>query len=267
MWHAGRQYTKEEVEVIRELEYDLFMFDPGFRSAWNNNFERYFEALFDEELWEKHQRERSIELDKGMGMKMMQDSEFAQFMKHEALIDSVLLGEIPLHNAPMDIREEVREIYRESEEAEKHLRLHEMLGVPLAFESNNDLWQKDPLFNQAFEWGDELGKAAVIIYEKDRNIEIFRILNNCSLVASKIIGAIDYEPFEGEDWQWRLDRNCYTLSLTSLQRCIESLEKLDNNFKPLMAGDFIGTAKKIRQALIDRLDKIEQSRFKSLKHS
>jgi hypothetical protein len=265
MWHAGKQYSEEEIKILRELEYDLFMFDPGFRSAWNNNFEQYFKALFDEQLWEKHRVERSRVLDQDMSLKMASDPEFSKFMQHQSLIDSVLFGDFPIDNAPIEVQQEVKEIYRESEEANRDMKLQDMLGIPFIPEPNNDPWQKDSLFNLAFEWGDTLGSQAATIYEKDKNLEIFRILNNCTLVGSKMISAIDYEPFPGEDWQWRLDRIGYTLSLTSVRRCLESLNKLNNVFEQFKVESFIETARQIQQELIDRLDKIEQSRLMNKK--
>jgi len=197
-----------------------------------------------------------------MSLQMMKDPEFAKFMQHQALIDQVLFGDLPIENAPFEVQQEVKEIYKESKEADENFKVREMLGVP--FEQELDPWQKDKLFNQAFEWGDRLGKITAKIYENNKDINIFRILNNCALVASKMIGALDYEPWEDEEWQWRLDRIGYTLSLTSLRRCLESLEKLRNNeiSNLLKPEQFITKGKTIQQELIDRLDKIEQEKFR-----
>ncbi len=100
-------------------------------------------------------------------------------------------------------------------------------------------------------------------------VKLFRVLSNCYLVSGKI--AFAYTP---ETWnlpprnsQWQGDKIGYTLALTSLRRCIESLTKLKKNLKIAKNLDiphFTETAKLIEKELIDNLDELEQKRLKSL---
>jgi hypothetical protein len=174
-----------------------------------------------------------------------------------------------IEHAPFELQQEIRQIMKESEDLDTDYRLNEMLGINTFPESVlQDPWERDPLFNMAFEWGEELGKKAIMLYEDIKNIELFRIANNCPLVASKLIGALSETDFGGVDFEWREDRIGYTLSLTSLNRSIDSLQKLETQHEvtnKLNTANFLKTAKVIRSQLIERLDSIVQEKLKKLK--
>jgi hypothetical protein len=265
MWHADHEHSEEEMEVLRELEYDLFMYNPGFRSMWNDDFEAYFKSLFNEQVWEEKLEERLEKIEGNMSHKMIQDPEFAEFMKRQALIDSVLFGDLAIEHAPIDIQEEVREIQQELEETDKDLEIRDMFGIK---EFPEEPWQKHPLFKKAKDWGRSLHAALSPLYDTHPNKDIFRILNNCDLVSVKLISVLDpNDDFTQEDYEWRTDRIGLKLSLTSLQRCLESLERLStlpelsqkiDTLNPIKIG------KEIQQELIDKLDTIEQEHYKKV---
>lgn len=271
MWHSDKQYTKEEIEIIRELEYDLFMYNPGFRSMWNNDFELYFKALFDERLWQEMEQKRHGKFHNNMEVRMINDPEFAEFMKEQSIIDSVLFGDMKIEHAPFGLQQEIRNIIKGSEDLNKDFELREKLGLPFNLTNEEDEEEKDnPLYKDAKDWGMQLMNISGPLYEQTKDINLFRILKNCTMVASKIVGAgsVDYESMgeDSFDFAWRVDRNDYNLSLTSLKRCMESLEKISSN-KNLAAkinyNKFLTQAKAIRTNLIDLLDSIEQERFKN----
>ncbi len=264
MWHSDHEHTPEEIEVLKELERDLFMADPGLRSMWNNNFEEYFQALFDSNKWNDKQDQRQHEISGNMGLKMMQDPEYAKFMKEQAIFDEVLSGEMKIHNAPIEMQERLRNMIKEQEEMETGL--NEGLDVWIEKqekEENNG----DPLLKTSKRWMMKITKDSGLLYEATGNIELFRIMHNATVVASKIVGATSFEknPEYSNSSDQEIVQTDYTLSLISVRRCIESLEKLRDNdtiASKIPATSYIKTAKEIRQELIDRLDGFEQLRYK-----
>lgn len=249
MWHAGHNYTKEEKEVLRELEYDLFMYNPGFRSMWHNNFEKYFEATFDEEKWEQREEEREKEIAEEVGRQMIEDPDYATMMHKRAVVEEALFGDLDPVHVPIEMRADVEELKREIEESDED------------FDDDDN----DPLYMLAKNWGMNLMLKAGKLLEQKDSIHLFRILTNCTIVPAKITGAGTYIPSEGEDFEWRIDRACYNLALSSMLRCLESMEKLQENktiAKKLDLEKYLHNGREIKQQLIDRLDTIEQERFK-----
>ncbi len=55
MWNADKNLSEEEREVMREYEYLYFMYNPGFRAMWRDNFKEYFNGTFDERYWEQRE--------------------------------------------------------------------------------------------------------------------------------------------------------------------------------------------------------------------
>ena len=123
MWHSDHTYNKEELAVLRELEYDLFMANPGFRSMWNNNFEEYFNALFNEQKWKAREQERHHDHENNwpntMSRQMIEDPEFARFMRDQAIMDEVLFGELDITHAPIEMQAELRQAMREQEQIQE----------------------------------------------------------------------------------------------------------------------------------------------------
>ncbi len=267
MWYSGQRFTPDEIQVLRELEYNLFMSDPGFRSMWADNFEEYFKALFDEKMWTEKEEERYEYISNNISQRMIEDREFSKKMRAEALADSVLEGEISLESVPVEVREEVRKIQEQSNNSLRDLQVSELLGVSSNFDSP---WEKDPLFNQAYEWAHSLGNLAGKLYEQNKNIDIFRILNNSGLVASKLLNTLVETNNETDlgDIEVQIKKVYGDLSILSLNRCIESLERLAGDssmIKELDVENFLLIAKKIRPQLIERLDNIQQNLFNVIK--
>jgi hypothetical protein len=251
MWYSDQTYTPEEIQVLKELEYDLFMFNPGFRSQWNNNFEAYFKALFNKEAWEESQTKSLNRWED----RMQQDPEMRAFLQRQHLIDEVLFGDLDIKNVPIDVRQEIEEIYRESKEADEQVELYERLGVNAFEEAENEA--EDTLYEKAQEWQAGMTKVFTNFHEATKHTDAFRILVNHALVAAKIYSVVDDFDETEIDYEWRPDRINYTLALTSLNRCIESMENL-RGFPQVetVIDAHLPLAREIRQELIDRLENI-----------
>jgi hypothetical protein len=262
MWHSDKTPSPEELQVLKELEYDLFMFNPGFRSMWNNNFEEYFKALFDEEKWEKKTEERDAHLGENVSLNITKDPEFAEFMQKQAIMGEVLSGNLKIEHVPFKLQAEMKQLLKENEATKEGWELKERLGLD-PFD-DEDPWKKDPLFNMAFEWSEKVSKKLFPFYEETKNIDAFRILNNCGLVASKIVGASTEVDNNEMDFEWRIDRIGYTLSLTSLKRCIDSLQKLIKTTKNPLRDELknlLSTAQGMGLELTERLEEINKKYF------
>jgi hypothetical protein len=258
MWHSDHDHTEEEIKVLRELEYDLFMYDPGFRRIWQNDFNGYFHSLFDEQAWESKMNQvfaGQAGAESGISQKMLADPEFARYMKEQVIIEEVLAGELQPEHAPVEMRQQLEQIMAEQNNGD-------------GFEMDIEIEQvdiKDQLFLDAAKWASGLSKQAGPLYEQFGNIQLFRILANCYIVSGKIAFAQEPDAFFPESgYQWQADRVGYSLALTSLRRCMESLEKLRKNLKIAKRLDlkgFAATARTIQTGLMDRLDEIEQMRL------
>lgn len=255
MWHSDHEHTEEEIKVLRELEYDLFMYDLGFRTIWNNDFDAYFKSLFDEELWENKMEQAMNRASQDMSRQMLEDPEFAAFMKEQAIVEGVLTGELRPENAPVEMRQDLEALLNREQQWDE-------------LDETENPETGDALYITAKNWATNLSKKVGPLYEQFGNIELFRILTNCYIVPGKIIFAQDGMnlDIEGLGKQWQPDRIGYTLALTSLRRCVESLTSLQKNkklVKLLGPQKLLNAAKKIQKELIDRLDEIEQQRLKN----
>jgi hypothetical protein len=235
------------------------MFDPGFRELWNNDFEAYFHSLFDEQAWESKMRQASSFTTYAGGdisRQMLEDPQFAAYMREQAIIEEVMSGELKPENAPVEMRRQLEQMLAKQggpwpdEDVELEIIDEEPID--------------DPLYIKADKWAVDLSKKVGPLYEQFGDIKLFRVLTNCYIVAGKIAFAKMEENLE-PGFQWQNDRVGYTLALTSLRRCLESLDKLRDNLKiakRLNISKFLETAKAIQTQLIDRLDEIEQKRLK-----
>ena len=136
----------------------------------------------------------------------------------------------------------------------------------------HDRWEDDRLYQLSKDWMMEILLGGGNLYEESKNIELFRLLENAPTVSGKIVFASgnDYEDEEqdADDFKWRTDFIGYHLSLLSLRRCLDALNKLrgDKHVADVLNLDKLeNTAKQIQAQLIDRLDDIEQQRLKHLK--
>ena len=57
MWNE-HNYNAEELKIVRELEYLLFMYNPGFWAMWHDNFDEYFKGTQNHDYWEKQEEIR-----------------------------------------------------------------------------------------------------------------------------------------------------------------------------------------------------------------
>ncbi len=261
MWHSNKKYSPGEIEVIRELEYDLFMFNQGFRKLWNDNFEDFFNALFSQKAWEN----KHVEAYGTWEEQVDREPELRAFLQKESLIDEVLLGDIDIKNVPIKVQEEIKEIYRESREVAQRIEFCESLGINPYDEAEEENENIEPLLRKADRWKEKLNLLIEPLHKELKNIDLFRLLQNYEQISASIFYALEnglHEP--GTNFQWRPDRIGYTLALTSVSRCIQSFERLKNLPQiELKFNDFLHTAKEIEQELIDRLANIEQSRLHS----
>ncbi len=253
MWNTG-DYTTEELEVLKEREYDLFMFNPGFRAMWHDNFEEYFRGTLDEEYWQKREQEREKEIEEEVHNRMLTDPEYRQWRNELAIIEQEAFRE---YTDP--ILAKGRKFEREQISDLEH-------------DYDNRQWEKDSLHEIAQKWGRNLGKATDKLYQIVKNINLFRISVNVNYISSKIRFALPHRHFREEDYdlEWRTDRIGYVLALTFLKRCLDSLELLRNEPKAstdFNINEYVETGKEIRQELINRLEEIEQLRFKKLRDS
>lgn len=240
MWNADQNYTKEELETVRELEYELFMADPGFRLMWHDDFEEYFKGTMNEEYWHKREEERHRELTEQTRRRMIEDPGYANWRSELAMAEDTVLQAL-------------------SDPVLSRGRRFERANLDLDYERPD--YESDPLYLAAKNWSRELSQKADELYEQTKFLPLFRIAKNAPYVASKIVFAAGNTHAEDEiDLEWRTDRVGYTLSLSCLNRCLDSLVEL----KDMDFADFQKQGNRMRQELIDRLEKIEQLRFKRL---
>ncbi len=256
MWHSDHDHTEEEVKVLRELEYDLFMYDPGFRRLWGNDFEGYFHSLFDEQSWENKINQAFTGAESDISRHMLEDPEFARYMKEQTIIEEVLAGELQPEYAPVEMRQELERMMAEQDSGDGP-------GIDIEMDEPDIA---DQLYQDAEKWAHNLSKQIGPLYEQFGDIKLFRILANCYIVAGKIAFAQEPDIFfdVSGSYQWQADRVGYALALTSLRRCLESLEKLKKNLKiakKLDIKSFLRTGRTMQTQLLDRLDEIEQQRL------
>ncbi|MEK7097283.1 MAG: hypothetical protein AAB906_00340 [Patescibacteria group bacterium] len=250
MWNE-HNYNAEELKIVRELEYLLFMYNPGFRAMWHDNFDEYFKGTQNHDYWEKQEEIRNQELEASVSRRMIEDPEYASWRNEMAVMEETLFGDPNESYIARSRWFERKQMLAEMEEYDAQ-----------------ENWHNDKLFQAANEWGMNLIKIADTEYEKSENLEWFRILQNCTMVAGKIVfasgdreGEIYNDP---EMFSWRTDRIGYILALASLQRCLESLRRIqDSKFMDVKINKFIPPALKMQLELADRLDGIEQRYLKS----
>lgn len=233
-----------------------FMYNPGFRAMWHNNFEEYFKGTQDEKYWEKREAEREKEIRADVEYNMRTDPEYASWRAELAIIEETLLGdpsESYIARSRWFEREQMMKA-AEKEDAEHSRKL-----------------ESDRLYKMAKDWSIPLLKMAGSAYEKDKDINWFRVLTNCLSVSGKIVFASREFDEDGEDefydtpedFLWRTDRIGYILSLASLQRCLESLRKLKEKDHGLKIDNFITDGLTMQTQLIDRLEEIQQKFLKN----
>ncbi len=247
MWHSDCEHNEEEIKVLKELEYDLFMLNPGFRKLWNDDFESYFKSLFNEDEWENQMDSKMVDLQSDISRKMIEDHEFANYMKEQAILDEVLNGDLRIENVPVEMRENLEKIVTKVESQTSPE--DEIINEFFDFSDNNI---KDPLYQKSKKWGIKLTKLLGPIYERTQNTDIFRIMVNCGMVAVQT---------ETEN-----EKVGFILALKSLRRCIESMQKLKNKktiFKKTQFNKFLSDAADIQSKLIDRLDDLDQNNYKN----
>jgi hypothetical protein len=254
MWNE-HNYNQEELKIVREFEYLYFMYNPGFRAMWRNNFEEYFKGTQDEKYWEKREEEREKEIIEDVEYNMRTDPEYASWRAELAIIEETLLGD-PSESYITRSRWFERE--QMMKEAEKE-----------QWEYRRKL-ENDRLYQMSKDWSMALLKMAGPVYEKNKDINWFRVLTNCLSVSGKIVFAArefgddeeEYPCDTSEDFLWRTDRIGYILSLASLQRCLESLRKLKEKDPSLKVDKFIANGLTMQTELIDRLEEIQQNFLK-----
>lgn len=238
MWDPDKNYSKEELVIVRELEYDLFMANPGFRGMWHDDFEEYFKGTLDEEYWNKRDQEREKEIEESVRRGMIEDPNYASWRNELAMIEDAIFKS---YADPILSRGRKFELSRIEQEYER------------------PDYEKDPLYILAKKWSRDASQKFYQFYEETKLLPAFRIAINAHYVASKIVFASGSFHDEDEvELEWRTDRIGYTLSLLCLNRCLDSLAELKQN-------DLVNFQKRgsdIRQVLIDRLEDIEQLRFK-----
>ncbi len=240
MWNSDKNLTPEEKDVMREFEYTYFMYNPGFRSMWYDNFEEYFKGTLDEKYWEKREKEREKEIQEKIEYNMRTNPEYANRMHEMAIFEETLFGDPDESYIAKSRWFERQQLQKEMEEYE---------------DPNEKRLESDKLYHMAKKWSQDVLVVASEEYEKTKDLNLFRISTNCLPVSGKIVFASN-EPNDDfystkEDFLWRTDRIGYILSLASLQRCIESFRKLERNDK---IDKFISNALVIQKELIDRID-------------
>jgi hypothetical protein len=245
MWN-DHNYNPEELKIVREYEFLLFKYNPGFRAMWHDNFEEYFKGTQSEEYWNKREAEREKKLDK-IFEENMKDPEYASWRSELAIIEESIMGDP--NESPI-----ARSRWFEREQWMKEFELREA-----RYEQK---LENDQLLKLAKSWSMKVMQISGDAYEKNKDLDWFRILQNCLTVSGKIVFA-SHEPennwySEPEDFLWRTDRAGYIMSLASLQRCLESLRVLEQKDSQIKLEKLILDALKIQTGLIDRLDTIEQ---------
>ena len=249
MWNE-HNYNPEELQIVKELEFLLFKYNPGFRAMWHDNFEEYFKGTQSQEYWDRQEEIRNKELER-IFEENMRDPEYASWRREMAVIEKTFFGDPNESYIARSRWYEKEQIMAESEEREiKHgKKLH-----------------SDKLYHLAKNWGMDLMRLAGEKYEKTKNLSWFRILQNSIMVSGKVVFASrDYDDEicnDPEMFSWRTDRTGYIMALASAQRCLESLRKLRDEHGERGLEKFISQAKDVQRELIDRLDAIEQNYLK-----
>lgn len=250
MWNE-HNYNQEELKVVREYEYLYFMYNPGFRAMWHNNFDEYFKGTQDEKYWEKREREREKEIEAHIQYQMMTDPEYASMMSERAIVEEALFGDPETSYMARGRQFEREQMLKEMEEYEDPI---------------DKILAGDKLYKLAKKWSMEVLKIAGEAYEQTKDLDWFRVITNCLPVSGKIVFAA-HEPDDDwydtpEDFLWRTDRIGYILSLASLQRCLESLRKLKEKDSGLEVDKFIADGLTMQTELIYRLEEIQQKFLK-----
>lgn len=247
MWNE-HNYNPEELKIVKEFEYPLFMFNPGFRAMWHDNFEEYFKGTQSQEYWDRQEEIRSKELDK-IFEENMRDLEYASWRHEMAVIEETLFGDPNESYIAKSRWYEREQMMTQTEESER---------------KHDSKLRNDRLYNLAKKWSMDVLNLAGPKYENTKNLDWFRILTNCLTVSGKIVFAsrdLDDEIHnDPEMFLWRTDRAGYILSLTSLQRCIDSFRRLPPD---RLASECISRGLEMQLELADRLDRIEQNYLKS----
>ena len=144
MWNAGNNYSEKELEVVKELEFELFKYNPGFRSMWHDNFEAYFQGTLDEERWERCERERNKELEEIHRKRMVEDFEYVRFQHELAVLEEQLFGD---SNFPMKYNEWQKD-----------------------WSKSREKWENDKLYQIAKDWGWKLSRTVLELYSKNKII-------------------------------------------------------------------------------------------------
>jgi len=233
MWNTNHNYSKEELEIIKELEKDLFNHNPGYRAMWHDNFEAYFAGTLDEKLWNQRVAERKSELGELERKRMTTDFRYVQFQKEFAEIqENTFSG-----------------FYSDDEEFEKY------------YNSRKKREDTDELYQLSKAWSMDLSEKALTAYEKTKSLPLFRIFKNASQISGKWqhIFAVE-EKEEYEDYgEMRQVWSTYNLILTFVNRCIESLNDLkDQKLENFELDKVLNTGFKVKEGLIDRLEFIQQ---------
>ncbi|MBI2607601.1 MAG: hypothetical protein HYW51_02130 [Candidatus Doudnabacteria bacterium] len=244
MWYSGNDFTNEELEVLKELERELFKYNPGFRAMWHDDFEEYFKGTLNEEYWERREKQRNKELEEIVRKRMVEDFEYVKFRHELAEIEEMLS------------RDDLFSIKARA-------------GFEDEWEKAQEKKREDKLYVTAKDWSFELSHLAYELYETYKLLPLFRIGKNASYVAAKIAYA-------SADFRERIEtledlaRNTswigYTLALTFLNRSLESLEKLERENELAVRIDldrFQTTGSKMKLELMDRLEKFHQSALKA----
>jgi len=255
MWNEGKNLSPEELEIMREFEYTYFMYNPGFRSMWLDNFDEYFKGTQDEKYWERREREREKEIQAHMEYNMRTNPEYASRMHEMAILEETLFGD-PAESYI------ARSRWFEREQMMKEMAEYE--------DPIDRILEGDKLYHLAKDWSIKVLKTAGEAYEKTKSPDWFRICTNCLPVAGKIVFAsgsiseyLEDEAYSTpEDFLWRTDRIGYILSLASLQRCLESLRRLKEKDLNLKVDRFIIDGLTMQAELIDRLEEIQQNFLK-----
>lgn len=239
MWNQGANYNEDELEVVKELEQELFKYNPGFRAMWHDNFEEYFKGTFDEKYWNQAEERRNIELDQMAKKRMLEDFEYVAFQHDMAM---------------------TQEMFSRDD-------LFSLKAKDKFHQNTREKWENDQLYQVAKDWGWKLSKFAIELYEKNNMIPLFRIARNASYVPAKIVFGLPDSDWEEkaeslDELAWDTSWIGYTLALTFLTRSLASLDTLKaSNYSEIgLDYDYFKTiGLKIKLELMDRLENLHQS--------
>lgn len=243
MWNANHNYTNEELEIVKELERELFKYNLGFRSMWHDNFEEFFRGTLDEKVWENREKERNKELEAVHRKRMVEDFEYVRFQHELAVLEEQIFSDA---NFSMKYNEWQKD-----------------------WNKRREKWENDKLYRVAQDWGWQLSRAALEHYTKNKAIHLFRIGINSSYVPAKIVFASSDTPFEEpinnlQDLVWNTSWIGYTLAATFTNRTLESLLRLKQQHivVDLSIDSYLKVGLSIRTELMDRLEELHTSALK-----